>query len=418
MRILYISYFYPPLGGPAALRNVKTVKYLSELGCVVDVISVGDIEYNYHDDSLLAETNEHSVTRTASLDPMAVMKKLFGKHQSASQSLYRRTPERIKLLIRRMYPLDDKVGWLPPLIAAGARALQQERYDLIYVSCGPFSSSLAAWWLAKRYRIPYAVEMRDYWTLLSDYNLMGSAVQRRFARYWEAKILRSAKWIITATKGIGTDIAAAFGQELQGKLFTLYNGHDEEDYADLKPVSKQEAGFVLSYFGALYARRSLKCFYAAVKHLAEEGKLPKGTQIKLYGNYNLEAVKEVEDSGLAEMISIIPSLNHKEALQQMAVSDALLLVINSSSPHGTLTSKVFEYLRISKPILAMVPSNGEAAELLTQSGHSHICAMESVSGIKACIAKLLADKPAPFSYDTANYNRKAQVQALYHFLNS
>jgi len=28
-RVLYLSYFYPPLGGPAVLRNLKTVKYLS-----------------------------------------------------------------------------------------------------------------------------------------------------------------------------------------------------------------------------------------------------------------------------------------------------------------------------------------------------------------------------------------------------
>jgi len=294
--------------------------------------------------------------------------------------------------------------------------LQQHSYDIIYVSCGPFSSSLAAWWLSKRYQTPYAVDMRDYWTLLSDYNLHGSALQRRFARYWEGKILHGAKWIITATKGIGTDLAAAFGQELLSKLFTLYNGHDEEDYTELKPVPKQEAGFVLSYFGALYARRSLKCFYAAIKQLAEEKLLPPSTVVKLYGNYNIEAVKEIDDSGIAKMISIVPSLSHKEALQQMAASDVLLLVINSSSPQGTLTSKVFEYLRIGKQVLAMVPAGGEAAELLQASGQNYICAMESVSSIKDCIIRLLAGKPTAFSYDAAKYNRKAQVQALYRFL--
>jgi glycosyltransferase involved in cell wall biosynthesis len=412
MRILYLSYFYPPLGGPAALRNVKTVKYLSELGCSIDVISVGEIEYNIHDASLLHEAKEHSITRTASLDPMAMMKQMLGRHGDTSKSLYRKTPERIKLFIRKLYPLDDKVGWLPPLIAAGSKALRKDDYDLVYVSCGPFSSALAAWWLSKRYKLPYAVEMRDYWNLLSDYKLHGS----KLARFWEGRILRDAKWIVTATKGIGTDLAAAYGQELANKMFTLYNGHDEEDYTELQAVPRQEASFVISYFGALYARRSLKCFYEAFRQLAAAKLLPTNTKLKLYGNYNIEAVKEMEESGVTDMICMIPSLCHKEALEQMAASDALLLVINSSSPRGTLTSKVFEYLRIGKPIVAMVPSTGEAAELLTASGQDYICAMESVSSIKACLIWLFNSPPAAFSYDAAKYNRKAQVEALYHFL--
>ena len=66
MRLLYISYFYPPLGGPASLRNVKTVKYLAESGIACDVITVGDLEYLYRDASLLEECMADRVTRTAS----------------------------------------------------------------------------------------------------------------------------------------------------------------------------------------------------------------------------------------------------------------------------------------------------------------------------------------------------------------
>ncbi|MDD2229904.1 MAG: glycosyltransferase [Candidatus Cloacimonetes bacterium] len=420
MNILYISYFYPPLGGPASLRNVKTIKYLSELGCKIDVLTVKEIEYNYLDNSLQSETKEHSIIRTASYDPMALMKRLLGKRPATSQTLYKNTPERLKLLIRRMYPLDDKVGWLPPLIAAGNRALNSGNYDLIYVSCGPFSSAIAAWWLGKRHKIPYAAEMRDYWTLLSDYDLHGSAMQHAFARYWEKRILCDAKWIITATKGIGKDLSTAFGDDLTNKMLTMYNGHDEEDYTDLPLLAPRSKGFVLSYFGALYARRSLKCFYTALKELAEAKLLPMNTQVKLFGNYNIETQQDVEHSGIKDMITITASLNHKEALQHMAESDALILVINSSSPYGTLTSKVFEYLRIGKPILALVPSTGEAAELLAESGQSYICAMESVSSIKACIIRLLDARytEPTFSYAAAKYSRKAQVGALYHFLKS
>lgn len=418
MRILFISYFYPPLGGPAALRNVKTVKYLSELGCIVDVISVGDIEYTYSDKSLLSETREQILIRTTSFDPMALLRKLFHKRTDLSQRLYRSTPERVKLLIRQLYPLDDKIGWLPPLLKAGNKALLENNYDLIYVSCGPFSSAIAAFYLAKKYRLPYVVEMRDYWTLLSDYNLQGSALNRWLSRYWENKILQSANGIVTVTKGIGNDLAEAFGETLKDKIHVLYNSHDETDYAALKPGEKQANRFILSYFGALYARRSLRHFYAALKELAAESKLPPYTEIRLFGNYNLEARQEIEQSGIESMIKIVPQLSHKEALQQMNESDALILVINSSSPSGTLTSKVFEYLRIGKPILAMIPAFGEAAELLAESKQNYICAMESRSSIKACLTRLIEERQGEtlFTYPAEKYSRQKQVASLYSFL--
>ncbi len=432
MKILYISYFYPPLGGPAALRNLKTVKYLSELGCNIHVITVKDIEYSYHDESLQAETREQGITRTGSCDPMAILKKLFAAKPDASKNIYTKTPEHIKQLVRWLYPIDDKVGWLPNLITAGSRALTKERYHLIYVSCGPFSSSLAAWWLSRRHKIPYVVEMRDYWTLLSDYNVFGTAAQRAFARFWEHRILHSATGIVSATQGIASDLANAFGAELQAKSFVLYNGHDEEDYLALMPEKRTDNGFIFSYFGALYARRSLKNFYAAIAELSREKALPLNTEIRLYGSFNLEAMQEIAASGIAceseadataldspgtlPVIKVIPSLSHKEALSKMLCSDALLLVINSSSPAGTLTSKVFEYLRIGKPILAMVPAKGEVADLLNESGQHYVCAMESASGIKSCIMRLISERNTAFHYPAAKYNRKAQISDLYRFL--
>jgi glycosyltransferase involved in cell wall biosynthesis len=418
MNILLISYFYPPLGGPAALRNQKTVKYLSELGCVIDVISVGEIEYNTRDESLVSQTKERTLIRTASLDPMAILKKLSGKKPGFSENLYRGTPEWIKLLIRRLYPLDDKVGWLPQLVTAGTKAMQSNRYDLIYVSCGPFSSSLAAWWLGRKFGVPYVVEMRDYWTLLSDYNLQGSLLNRSFARAWEKRVLHDASGIVTATRGIGEDLAKAFGSRLTSKLITMFNGHDEEDYLELPDVSGGGKSFTLCYFGSLYARRSLKNLYRAFLELAQAGRLPENARIKLYGNYNREALQELEQSGIKDRVDVVSQLSHKEALQQMQASDVLILVINSSSPKGTLTSKVFEYLRLGKPILAMIPAHGEAAELLEESGQDYICAMESVSSIKVSLQWLINDREInrQFHYPAVKYSRKEQVTALYDYL--
>ena len=396
------------------MRNLKTVKYLSKAGNTIDVLTVGNIVYNYYDNGLLAESLQNRIIHIPSFDPMSILEKLSGKNKTVSNQIYHNTPERIKLFIRQLYPLDDKVLWLPNLYKAGKKALKDEKYDLLYVSCGPFSSAVAVRTLSKQFKVPYILEMRDYWTLLSDYNLQGTYINRLFSHYTEKKLLQDASLIVTVSKGIAEDISKHFGSFLADKTFILYNGHDEEDFLSLPAVSQDKNKYTLSYFGALYAKRSLKWLLKALKDLQKENKLPPNFSLRLYGNYHIETLQEIKQSGIEEMVKIIPQLSHQEAISAMLSSDALLLLINSDSPKGTLTSKVFEYLRTGKPILALVPKNGEAGKLLQESGQNYICPMESVSAIKICAEKLFADreKELKFHYPEDKYERRKQVEEL------
>ena len=418
MKILYISYFYPPLGGPAALRNLKTVKYLQQCGAEIHLVTVDDIEYAYYDDSLLALQTEASITRTPSLDPMALLKKALKGNRARSQAIYKQSPERLKLLIRRLYPIDENIGWLPYLIKAGRKIIKEQNPDLIFVSCGPFSSALAAYRLSKESGLPLVVDYRDYWTLLSDYDLMGSRLKRAYSVAWEKRILKHASLVVCATKGIAEDLDRHFPFGIKERSFVLYNGHDEADFGDLVESAPSSDEFSLCYFGNVYARRSLKYLYQAVLELEREVLTPANLKIKLYGSFNREVYEEIEHSGIGEMISVLPMLSHHDALQEMQKADALILLINSSSPKGTLTSKVFEYIRIGRPILALVPHHGEAADLLRHCGHNYICPMESVSAIKACLSELFLPRSAKLKISAVlqDYERSAQVAALHRRL--
>ena len=166
----------------------------------------------------------------------------------------------------------------------------------------------------------------------------------------------------------------------------------------------------------LYARRSLTYLYQAVAKLEEC--VSKPIRIRLYGSFNHDAMREVEESGIADKIEIIPPMSHSEALFEMQKSDALILIINSSSPRGTLTSKVFEYLRLGVPILALVPKNNEAAELLVECGAKYIAAMESMSSIEACLKEMIGENPGRQepSAQLAKYERRRQVGELFERL--
>ena len=90
-----------------------------------------------------------------------------------------------------------------------------------------------------------------------------------------------------------------------------------------------------------------------------------------------------------------------------------MLLINSSSPWGTLTSKLFEYLRCRKPILAMVPIDNEAAVLLRECGHDYIAPMESVESIYQQLKRLFDERGVHRAYLVpTDLSREEQIERL------
>lgn len=421
LKILWISYFYPPMGGPAVLRNIKSIKYLADLGCIIDVITVKEPQYLYRDQSLCSQQRHRKLFRTLSWDLMSLLKLFSGKIGTNPDKLYLGTSEKLKQVIRSAMPIDDKIGWLPSLLWAGKKALKNEVYDFIFVSGGPFSSMLGAQILSRYSKTKLVLDYRDYWTLLSDYKIFLTPLHRAVARICEQRVLQSADFIVSATAGIAQDLQRHFKVCQNKQFFTLYNGWDEADFASLEDDVTDDDGseYEIAYFGALYAKRSLRWFFAALKELLASGSAPQNTVVRLYGNFFTETYQEIENSGIAERVKVVPQLTHAQALMQMKKSRLLLLLINSDSPQGTLTSKVFEYLRVQKPILAMVPTENEAANLLRQCGHNNICPMESISAIKHCLQNAFDQKDAKTEYIVPiELERGRQVKELYHHLYS
>ena len=74
-------------------------------------------------------------------------------------------------------------------------------------------------------------------------------------------------------------------------------------------------------------------------------------------------------------------------------SEALLLLIPESGGRGraVLSAKVFEYLAAERPILAAVPPDGAAADLIRETGSGKVVAPDDVEGLRASLEELATD---------------------------
>ncbi|MBT4334020.1 MAG: glycosyltransferase [Candidatus Cloacimonetes bacterium] len=383
-KLLLIAYFYPPLGGPGVQRPSKLVKHLHKQDVSTDVITVNDIVFHSTDNKLLKEDKAHKIIRTTSLDLMSILKKI--SKPKTNKAVYFSTPEKYKKIIRNIFPIDDKIGWLPFVINAGKKLIKSNDYDAIMATMGPYTSGVAAYKLAKANKLPLIVDYRDHWTL-NPYITFFSKFHKSYAVKWEKRILQYASVITVVSKTMKNDLISEFGEQIENKIEVIYNGWDADDFSNF--VIHNNKKITIKYIGNFYGHRSLKYFIDALELLHSQNKLTDDLVIQFTGNYYAETIDHITRSKVSHLIKVNPQIEHKDAIKSLMNCDALLLFIASYKGHGVLTGKLFEYLRSGKEILAMVPPKGEAAEVLKQNDHNLICEMENVESIANNFLKLI-----------------------------
>lgn len=409
-KLLYIAYFYPPLGGAGVQRPVKTIKYLAQKGWDIDVLTVGDIEFNSYDYELLKESKANKIYRTASLDPMYLYKllKLCFKNKTTNDitiktdkdKLYFQTPEIIKQFIRGIFPIDNKIGWFPFAYKKAVNLCNKKKYNLIFATIGPFTSGYLAYRLSKVTKIPYFIDYRDQWSLYV-YPLYFFNILKRHAESIEKKMLENACGVSFVGKFMKENILSYFGKHLESKIVVAYNGFDEDDFT-IEVDKRNDNKIIIRYIGTLYGLQKPDFFIKALIEMIDLNTIPDNVCFEFIGNYYSETNELFSDLKLARYLKTRNQVSHPEAVALMKSSDALLLFLSSKNSTDVIPGKIFEYMRTGVPILAMISESSETAQILKDVGHNYFCSMEDIEMIKTKLNDLI-------KYLTLNIDKKTEV---------
>jgi len=100
--------------------------------------------------------------------------------------------------------------------------------------------------------------------------------------------------------------------------------------------------------------------------------------------------KSIEDYGLMNYVKMIQYIPHQEVVKAQQESSVLLLVINNTpNSQMILTGKFFEYLAARRSILCIGPEDGDAAEIIRETGF--VSGFNDEAGLKKHILELFAD---------------------------
>jgi glycosyltransferase involved in cell wall biosynthesis len=97
-----------------------------------------------------------------------------------------------------------------------------------------------------------------------------------------------------------------------------------------------------------------------------------------------------EALGLGDRIELLGEVSRRRSLELQRDSDVLLLLIPESGGRGkgVLTGKIYEYLAAERPILAAVPPDGAAAQLVRDTGAGVVAPSDDVEALKEALLDL------------------------------
>jgi glycosyltransferase involved in cell wall biosynthesis len=359
MRLLLLSYWFPPTNAIGAVRTGKFAKYLHEAGHEVRVVA-GPRAAPL---TLPLEIPEAMVSRPAAdptrspgrPSPAAPVSGLLEARRSRAAETLRR-----HWYAARHVP-DKQAGWLAPSVALGSAILRDFRPDLIVASAPPYSGLIAAARLSAASGVPWAPELRDPWS--------GNTYNDRPAwRDWldlmmERRTLRSAAALVAVSPVVARALRTAYRQ----KVATILNGYAPEDLPPPRAPAPHEVLSIV-YTGTIYeGHRDPSPLFAAIARLPEASR--RRVRVVFYGPSERQVAALAEWRGVREQVMAMPSVGYRESLAVQAEADVLLLLQrNHPSDEGNLPAKAFEYLGALRPILLLGYERGVLAGMVRERG--------------------------------------------------
>lgn len=420
-KVLIVTYYWPPAGGPGVQRWLKFVKYLPQFNIQPFVFIPENPNYPIEDSSLLREVpKEIKVFKKKILEPYSLAKLVTkSKTNKLSSGIISETKkqtklEQIMLYVRGNFFIPDaRKFWVKPSIKEINRILKNEKIDTIITSGPPHSLHLIGLGLKKEHQsLHWITDFRDPWTTISYHDeLKLTEVSKEKHKALEADVLHHANQIIV-TSSITKE---EFQQKTLVPVHLITNGFDDRPYKEQPELDEH---FTFAHIGSLMSERNPIVLWKVFSDLVEENQdFAAFFELNLIGKTATNVTGSIAKHGLQEFLTITDYLPHEEALKKQEQKQVLVLIEkNQPETRGIIPAKLFEYMSAKRPILAIGPKNWEVRKILAHTNAGACFDYADYDGIKNHLKKLLSlflkEKLEVASTQIEDYSRKRLTQKL------
>jgi glycosyltransferase involved in cell wall biosynthesis len=376
MKVLIVSFWFPPANVVGAIRVGKLARYLDRHGYEVRVLTTkigGDL-------SLPLEIPIGQVIYTdyrQRRDRLALLGRSFRGRTapvlgvSGEASLVegnRPSKPAWDWLQRQYYALihipDMRNDWIKTAVPAGRRLVEEWRPDIIFASAPPFTGLIVAGRLGRAFNIPWVADFRDLWVDNPYYGYREPGWRKPVDAMIERLMVRNAAALVT--------VSPLWAEQLRRRhskpAGVVYNGYAEEDFPQ-SPLHEDRGDVLrIRYTGSIYQGfRDPSALFAAIGLLEET--LRECVRVEFFGDAGDEVLALAERHRVRDRVIVRTPVPYRCALKlQMEADILLLLQWSDKRDEGNLPGKIFEYLYARRPILLIGYEHGDAARLIRERG--------------------------------------------------
>lgn len=372
-KILFLSYYWPPSGGPGVQRALKFIKYFPDFNITPTVITVDENHASYplYDKSLNKEvSSELKVIRTSSFEPLAFYKRLNKEKEipySGFVNMNKNTFfQKISRFIRGNFFIPDaRVGWVRYAYKSALKEIRSQALDAIVTTSPPHSTQLIGLKLKAETGLPWIVDLRDPWTDIFFYkDFYHLPYAKRLDKRYERQVLEKADHIVVTSKAT-KDLYLTKSPLLKAdKISVIPNGFDEFDFEKKNSFSENE--FIITYSGTIADQYQIDTLLKALANVNEKyASIP--IKLRFVGKVSDGIRAKLAQNRLENICEFIGYVSHAESIDYLLKSSMLLIVIPKiKNNEGIVPGKIFEYLASRKPIICIGPENCNVSEYITE----------------------------------------------------
>ena len=336
-KLLIVAYAFPPHAAPGAARAWRFYKYLPEFG--------------YETYVLTASCPDQPQPRVTYIRPPA---RNLGE----------------KVLRRFFFPTDEDVLWTLPATRAARRMLIDTPMDAVLSTVPYIQDHTIAYRLKREFGLPWIADYRD--PIVGNPFRRTTGIAGAVDRLLDARFFENADLLLSVTDYVRQAWIRRC-PDVATKSAVIWNGYDPEEVIAPTPIPRRPYR-VIAHFGSFYGGRAPGMALASVLRLVRRGVLdPARFRFRMVGVIGPEIVATNHDlfGQLTSLgcLEFVPPMPRPQALEAMMQSDSLLLVDNNSAAIGhTVPAKLFEYIRVGRPVLALTVNGSPVEQILAMSG--------------------------------------------------
>ncbi|SDR75260.1 glycosyltransferase family 4 protein [Gramella sp. MAR_2010_147] len=418
-KVLIITYYWPPAGGPGVQRWLKFVKYLGSFDIEPVVYIPENPSYPIIDKSFEKEIPEGiEVIKQNIFEPYSIAQ-IFSKKdtETISSGIIQKEEnqsilQKAMLYIRGNYFIPDaRKFWIKPSVEFLKKEIEKGDYHAIITTGPPHSLHLIGLKLKQSLQVNWIADFRDPWTQIGYHEkLKLNKKSRKKHEALEKKVLNTADHIITTSFTTKKE----FEEKTTKPITVITNGFDTE----LTEKTYQNKQFELAHIGSLLSGRNPENLWRVLSELIEEQEeFRSNFKLRLAGKLSEDVLESLKKYGLHKYLRNEGYVSHSKAVKLQRQASLLLLIeIDAEETRGIIPGKIFEYLAAKRPILAIGPENWDAERIISETESGKFFAYNDTSGIKSHIEGLFQkfkdNIPANTSHHIEKYHRKSLSETL------